>query len=166
MRPDAVEMVLTYAEMLTCTQQGMIRTLESIYKGRKRRAHMPDEDAFGADARGAASEYAVARYTRLPWHLAIRRFGEPDVGDNVHVRGTRHLSGHLVLRDDDTKLDEPYVLVVGPYPNLIIVGWAFGKEVQIDKYRREDAWWAPPLDLRSITTLSQYALPRFEGPDF
>jgi hypothetical protein len=164
-------MTLTYTELHAAVALGNLRTLESIFRGRQRRKHLDDRDAFGDDARGAASEYAVSKHTGLHWPLTVRRFGsDADVGQNVHVRGSRRLDAHLIVRTRDfvsgTKLvpNEPFVLVVGPYPKLILVGWALGHVVQQDKHfyepdrdKEEQSWWMEQEALSPMATLGDAA---------
>jgi hypothetical protein len=81
------------------------------------------------------AEFAIAKYTQLPWRQWSGDFNQADVGDNVEVRA-RNIpgsGGDLPLRPkDDEKLERPFVLVhVHENDGTIeAIGWLFGYEAR------------------------------------
>lgn len=161
---EAVEFRLGYAELLAISQVGCLRQIESILKGRKLRPWAPG--VFDGHIYGAAGEYVVSRYLGLPWSLEIGRFGEPDVGECVHVRTrTQRRDGgdaDLVVRASDPRVaDHPWVHVLCEMPDrpvMRLVGWASDETVRQERYWKDPdghgfAWWVPSRDLRPMHEL-------------
>jgi len=100
-------------------------------------------------------EIAAARFLGLYWPLAYRKPVVPDLA-GVEVFTPRNRKHNLLLHDGDTD-EVRWLLVVGPPPEMEIVGWAWTAEIrtpenwaahlprpcylfQQSKLRR-DFWW-------------------------
>jgi hypothetical protein len=85
-----------------------------------------------------------------------------DIGDNIEVKWTGWMGGHLVIHPKDRDTDVA-VLVVGQSPNLRVVGWLPVSQAKRPKYRhtKDDAWWVSQINLNPIENLqrSNYANP-------
>lgn len=94
---------------------------------------------------GACGECAVDQLIGRPWGSVNTFHGTPDVGP-CEVRATKYPSGRLILRPWEVEAkpelnERPFVLVTGSAPDLTIVGWLIGREIQ------QRGWWDDPKDL-------------------
>ena len=83
-----------------------------------------------------------------------------DVAENIEVKWTAWLDGHLVITPKDRDNDIA-VLVVGDCPKFRVIGWipiVVAKKPRF-KHSKMDAWWVSQINLQPIETLkrSNYA---------
>lgn len=112
-----------------------------------------DENRLEIDQWSSLSEKVTAQYLNLPWHKEILRnlYPKPsDVGNNIDVKWTGNLPGHLILHEEDLD-DRAFVLVRGKLPNMVICGWTMGfagkkEEYQNNKKARSASdYWIPVM---------------------
>jgi hypothetical protein len=147
-------MKLNRGEMFTAATAGVMRRLNAIKHGRQDAYGQSPLDRWGMDIESSAAELLVAKKLGLYWNYFSEDPSslEGDVG-KVQVRHTARADGCLLLHDRD-KSDVPFVLVVGHYPALRIVGWCLGSYGKDKRYWREDtgrpAYFVPQSDLRPM----------------
>jgi len=108
---------------------------------------------FEENIMGCKGEIAWAGIRGVPWHNPVNEFHNiPDDGVN-EIRTTR--TKYLINRNNDAK-DRRYVLATIDGHIVTFHGWAWGKDIQVDKYYgnphgHRPCWMMPIKDLRQIT---------------
>lgn len=131
------------------------------------------EESLTLHVRGCLGEFGICKEMDWPEPTSVGAFGKPDfeiANWRIHMR-TRGLSGHeLIVRDDDVSLgyatsDDIYIratvklLPKGIEPVLVFLdGWCAGDQCCQPPWRhsyggREEAWFVPSTQLRSLTDL-------------
>jgi hypothetical protein len=105
---------------------------------------------------GLIGEHVVGWIYGVPWeYRPFSRRHEPDIG-GVGVRTTTHLTGHLLLHDEDEDA-RPYVLVVRDRHRFGIAGWCFGMDGKLSRYwapwMKSPCFAVPQFDLAPADTL-------------
>lgn len=144
---------LTTMELWSGAIVGLARRLSSIQKGIDNKKHAEQSD-WSIDIDGACAEIAVAKYRGLYWTPTNGTFKLPDLGD-LQIRSTSHLSGHLIVRPNDTK-NERFILVRTAPPSFTICGWYWASDAKADRYWRQDSWWVPQSDLHDIAQIETH----------
>ncbi len=126
---------LTWYEIETAKNVGRLRRSESRGVSRNRHGLSGTEDRLlDLDIHAAGAEIAAARAMNLYFHGSVNAGKlEPDIGRNVQVRATSHLTGRLILRDSDPD-HFWYVLVVGEKFLYHVVGWIRGRDGKQPRY--------------------------------
>jgi hypothetical protein len=111
---------------------------------------------------GAAGELAVCKHFGIYFDPALDgdiigkadlRYGSQMI--DVKTRCSEDYTGNLWVsnKDADSETDI-YMLVIGDFPVMRIVGWAYKEEVETEEYLQDDgSWFVPRRDLRDIGEL-------------
>ena len=165
-----IDILLTRADEILCAQVGLQRVEYSKINGHSHSYITPNNGNYFKDiliaSESAAAEMAVAR------SLGIANFtptantfkSMADVGENIEVKWTSWIDGHLIVTPKDRDTDIA-VLVVGDCPKFKVIGWipmVIAKKPRF-KHSKMDAWWISQINLQPIETLkrSNYANVRF-----
>ena len=62
-------------------------------------------DVWDTDIEGAAAEIAYHKARGLHWPARISNLKGADCGDQVQIRRSKCLNGHLILREGDPEAD-------------------------------------------------------------
>ena len=145
---------LTWTECAVAAEIGARRRLVALKKNRSEPLGTPESDLWESDIQSSAAEFAAAIVLGKRWRMEIVNSLEekpPDVGDDIEVRWTKHVAGHLAIypRDHPTRL---YVLVIGEIPTFSVVGTISGERGRRDDFwgktpRGTPAWWIPQTSL-------------------
>lgn len=128
-------MKLDSAEAFHAGMAGFMR----YFRAASERLHQPlgDAVAWGSHIEGAIAEALVAKATQQYWPGATKSFQQyRDVGP-YEVRQTKYKNGCLLLHPTDPD-DAKFVLVVGNFPDMEIVGWIWGKTGKHPDYWTEE----------------------------
>ena len=104
---------------------------------------------------GVCGEMAVARVLDCYWSPSVNTFHkETDLPRSMEVRSTAHLTGRLIVRENDPT-DRIYVLVIGEPPTMTVVGWMLGADARKDQWienphGHRQAWFVPQDQLIPI----------------
>jgi hypothetical protein len=94
-----------------------------------------EKDRLGARCELAGKVY----FNPITWHWQTYRYGEPDLGDFIDIKG-RAESWHDMPVQADGKPNFAYCLVYpDPHPEYVIHGWAWGHECMIPDYFEDKA---------------------------
>ena len=105
---------LDFHEAFSAATAGVIRRLESRYRGRKDKMK-PGDPVWDADIEGVMAEVAVAKMLGVYFAPTIRSFKDADIGKLLQVRQTSYPNGRLILQPNDNP-DHVYILVVTTLP--------------------------------------------------
>ena len=124
-------------EVKWASSVGTLRQNEA-YKYKRTQVLGCGEHPYAQHIDGACCEAALAKLRGAEWVGVVDdlRILRGDVG-HLQVRGTKWLTGGLMLHDTDPD-DAPFVLVVMLQPfywRYRLVGWAYGRE------GKEARWW-------------------------
>lgn len=148
---------LTEEETALATEVGLNRHYTSRKRGVKDRLvhNISQEGRRWTDIWGARAELWFSIISGLPW--TGRYSLVADVGDNIEVKTTDCVDGHLLVRpkehhSDPTEYIRTHIYVFVPHVRrdgtFTYAGYMHGADVMQDKYWVEDdAWWVPPADL-------------------
>lgn len=148
-----MRVVLTPIEKSMAAHVGSMRRIASERDGRNANVHASISN-WCTDIEGAAYEMAFAKALSAYWGGTINSFKLVDVG-KFQVRGSEHLDGHLIFRQNDNIADT-YIFVTGAKGEYLICGMISGSEAKQPKYYRGadargvGAWWVPQSALRQI----------------
>lgn len=157
---------------------GEERERRASRRGWQRNDGKVGQDIFEDHRVGAAAEFAVALALGVTWRPSL----EPDKGEGdvlgLHVRGTKHDHGRLVIYKryaevgkQDGDPDGQFILVTGTRPCLAVRGW-----ISSD-LGRDRAWWGrlpggirpgylvPQTALRPLEIRPRREWPTYELPD-
>jgi hypothetical protein len=116
-------------------------------------------------AEAAGAETAVANYFGdYGFVPKVNTFNdEPDVGENIEVKWTKHANGHLILQNRGTgRPNDVAILVTGWSPVYILLGWMPVHMAKVPKYKHpyQDNYWVPRSNLFEMQYLkrSQYGI--------
>jgi hypothetical protein len=116
-------------------------------------------------AEAAGAETAVANYFGdYGFVPKVNTFNdEPDVGENIEVKWTKHANGHLILQNRGPgRPNDVAVLVTGWSPVYILLGWMPVHMAKVPKYKHpyQDNYWVPRSNLFEMQYLkrSQYGI--------
>jgi len=151
-------MRLTDEEMLHCGIEGLLRRIRSIRKGSSPTHGLkPGPEEWGIDIEGSMYEYAAAKELGVFWKGLEGPGKVEDIG-GYHVRGSRHLNGHLTLHKSDPD-GVKFLLVTGEKGHYIVRGWMTSTEGKNDdKYWKTSphgkpvrlAYFVPQSDLHPL----------------
>jgi hypothetical protein len=156
------EVRLELSEVMLAAHAGVLRRVSALKRQRGNAYGAGDMGVWDIDVEGACGEFAVAKYLGIFWNGTIGSIEDCDVG-HYEVRTSKVKSAHLCLRPTD-KPEARYVLAVGLAPTYRLCGWAYGREIMIDRYFDADGsrcknkaatpmYWFPQSDLRPMATL-------------
>ena len=159
-KPIAVEFT-NGQELYMVTQVGLMRKLVGRKRGLQHAHNYQGDDQWSMDIEAAASEAAVAKVLNLYWSPGGVR-ATADVGDSVQVRWSNRKNARLILHKEDNAT-QPFVLVTGRVPHLVVVGWILGSEGQQDRYWTDPgtgrpAYFVPQADLKDMDLLRMNVL--------
>jgi hypothetical protein len=116
-------------------------------------------------AEAAGAETAVANYFGdYGFVPKVNTFNdEPDVGENIEVKWTKHANGHLILQNRGPgRPNDVAILVTGWSPVYILLGWMPVHMAKVPKYKHpyQDNYWVPRSNLFEMQYLkrSQYGI--------
>ena len=116
-------------------------------------------------AEAAGAETAVANYFGdYGFVPKVNTFNdEPDVGENIEVKWTKHANGHLILQNRGPgRPNDVAILVTGWSPVYILLGWMPVHMAKVAKYKHpyQDIYWVPRSNLFEMQYLkrSQYGI--------
>ena len=116
-------------------------------------------------AEAAGAETAVANYFGdYGFVPKVNTFNdEPDVGENIEVKWTKHANGHLILQNRGPgRPNDVAILVTGWSPVYILLGWMPVHMAKVPKYKHpyQDNYWVPRSNLFEMQYLkrSQYGV--------
>jgi hypothetical protein len=106
---------------------------------------------------GVTYEWVVSKVTDLPWTGMGTSYQYDDDVFGLHVRGTRHSSGRLIIHPSEfIHPDGIWVLVRGDNP-YEVTGWIYERDCERPRYRssndRPTAYFVPTVRLRPISVL-------------
>lgn len=144
---DAVEVVLTWAEMLIAAHVGSMRNVQSMKLGRGRIASVTHQFggmdfAWSSNIEGAAGEMVVAKHLDRYWAGAIGDIHADDVGPYQVKTNTSRKWDDLIIRKWN-KPERVYISVLSFVPSFVITGWIWGADVMKDEYYREGTLGMP-----------------------
>lgn len=159
-----VDVHLRLSEVMLAAHAGVLRRVSALQRQREDAYGAGDMGVWDLDVEGACGEFAVAKYLGIFWNGTIDSIKDCDVG-RYEVRTSKVKSAHLCLRPTD-KPEAKYVLVVGLAPRYALCGWAYGKEIMVDRYFDAEGsrcknkaatpmFWCPQSDLRPMETLAE-----------
>lgn len=149
---------LSWQELYRAAQIGVMRHIQSMQNGADAMYGAENGPAWQYNIVGAIGEFAVAKHLNVFWDGAMMDNFTDDVC-GLQVR-TRSESWHeLIAHDRKDKGDDVFILAHVEYlPEVVIVGWAFGREIQRDKYYKDPAggrpaYFYPQDELRDMSTI-------------
>lgn len=159
----AIQITLSRDDLKLAAKVSRLRDSENRHVGR------PDgkvvANGLMANMEGAVGELAVSKALSLPWDGKFFKDNEwltwRNVGHDVsglEIRSTSHKLGRLIAHPKD-KGDSPFILVrLHEKPNILIAGWAFGRDIKKAEFWQDVGYGRPcfylPNDkLRPITEL-------------
>jgi hypothetical protein len=147
-----IDVVLNEIELMVASHVGCMRRVSSIKSGYDKYKHAPISN-WQTDIDGACAECAVAKALGIYWTPGVRTFKAPDVGV-YQVRSTEYFEGHLIIRPNDRKDHETFVLVIcSDVPVFHIIGSCLCGYAKQAHFWREDknGWWVPQCELLEFT---------------
>jgi hypothetical protein len=165
-----IEVILTWAEVLTAAHVGCMRNVQSLKLGRSDTDVRVNQDgdidfAWGSNIEGAAGEMATAKHLNLFWSGAVGNIRANDVGGYQVKTNTSRRWDDLILRRRNSP-DKIYISVLSFLPRFVLTGWISGTEAMKEEYYREGTpgmpgYFFPRKLLRDMNTL-----PRVVDQDF
>ena len=166
---QVAKVILDRSQEITAHQKGLDRVIAI-------NADPNDANQFGQKftnfhefiwqkAEAAGAETAVANYFGdYGFVPKVNTFNdEPDVGENIEVKWTKHANGHLILQNRGPgRPNDVAVLVTGWSPVYILLGWMPVHMAKVPKYKHpyQDNYWVPRSNLFEMQYLkrSQYGI--------
>jgi hypothetical protein len=166
---QVAKVILDRSQEITAHQKGLDRVIAI-------NADPNDANQFGQKftnfhefiwqkAEGAGAETAVANYFGdYGFEPKVNTFNdEPDVGENIEVKWTKHANGHLILQNRGPgRPNDVAILVTGWSPVYILLGWMPVHMAKVPKYKHpyQDNYWVPRSNLFEMQYLkrSQYGV--------
>lgn len=166
---QVAKVILDRSQEITAHQKGLDRVIAI-------NADPNDANQFGQKftnfhefiwqkAEGAGAETAVANYFGdYGFVPKVNTFNdEPDVGENIEVKWTKHANGHLILQNRGPgRPNDVAILVTGWSPVYILLGWMPVHMAKVPKYKHpyQDNYWVPRSNLFEMQYLkrSQYGV--------
>ena len=170
-KPDeAVEVRLTFTEIIIAATLGVMRRVSAMKNGRVQVNGGTDKGGkdWQSHIVGCLGEMAVAKALDRFWSATVGHIDRGDIGEDYEVR-TRDVDRKgpdLVLTPRD-KDDVPYILAHVNYPTegrapvFRLLGWYTTTEGRVDKYFQtkktpgKDLWYIPPGDLFPMSDLPE-----------
>lgn len=148
---------LSEVEMTIAGMVGSLRLIKSRGAGLRDPAAKVGTADWSTDFDAACAEMALAKYLGLYWNGGVGTFKAPDVGDIYQVRSTKWGNGHLIVKENDIKPDEWFILAITDcLPAVRLIGGIQCRNAKQDKYRREDYgnnFWVPQEDLLELSEI-------------
>jgi len=140
--PKPVNVTLDWPEMDYACWKGIQRHICHLKKGLEKRdktgtddyawnTGVPPGKLWNLNIEGAAAEYAVAKYTGVPWNGDVGHPKAPDVGPYQVRLSMVGDWGDLILHPPD-KDDEVFIHVTGYAPYFKLTGWCRAWEGKIE----------------------------------
>ena len=166
---QVAKVILDRSQEITAHQKGLDRVIAI-------NADPNDANQFGQKftnfhefiwqkAEGAGAETAVANYFGdYGFVPKVNTFNdEPDVGENIEGKWTKHANGHLILQNRGPgRPNDVARLVTGWSPVYILLGWMPVHMAKVPKYKHpyQDNYWVPRSNLFEMQYLkrSQYGI--------
>jgi hypothetical protein len=166
---QVAKVILDRSQEITAHQKGLDRVIAI-------NADPNDANQFGQKftnfhefiwqkAEAAGAETAVANYFGdYGFVPKVNTFNdEPDVGENIEVKWTKHANGHLILQNRGPgRPNDVAILVTGWSPVYILLGWMPVHMAKVPKYKHpyQDNYWVPRSNLFEMQYLkrSQYGI--------
>lgn len=166
---QVAKVILDRSQEITAHQKGLDRVIAI-------NADPNDANQFGQKftnfhefiwqkAEAAGAETAVANYFGdYGFVPKVNTFNdEPDVGENIEVKWTKHSNGHLILQNRGPgRPNDVAILVTGWSPVYILLGWMPVHMAKVPKYKHpyQDNYWVPRSNLFEMQYLkrSQYGV--------
>jgi hypothetical protein len=166
---QVAKVILDRSQEITAHQKGLDRVIAI-------NADPNDANQFGQKftnfhefiwqkAEAAGAETAVANYFGdYGFVPKVNTFNdEPDVGENIEVKWTKHTNGHLILQNRGPgRPNDVAILVTGWSPVYILLGWMPVHMAKVPKYKHpyQDNYWVPRSNLFEMQYLkrSQYGI--------
>ena len=166
---QVAKVILDRSQEITAHQKGLDRVIAI-------NADPNDANQFGQKftnfhefiwqkAEAAGAETAVANYFGdYGFVPKVNTFNdEPDVGENIEVKWTKHTNGHLILQNRGPgRPNVVAILVTGWSPVYILLGWMPVHMAKVPKYKHpyQDNYWVPRSNLFEMQYLkrSQYGI--------
>lgn len=166
-----VIVTLTPEEIERAEQDGAARSRYARDNNLTHRSTVDPEKALKRDMIGAVCEYAA--------HVGLKVIGievpyNPSVGVTTNVdmkiyevRGNTTTAGRLRINRGSEKPNTPWIHVIDQRPQFILAGWAWGREVTVEKYwgdhgYKVPCWGMPRSDLHPMREIPR---PRDKSPE-
>ena len=133
---DEWEADLTSIEMMVGSYVGSARHVQALFRKFERVAGSKDEDAWNYHIEGAQGEIAVAKRLGIYWAPAVNDHTAPDVGPyQVRTNLTRRVENMILRPKDENKKDKIFISVLSFAPRFKILGWIYGHQAMIEKWK-------------------------------
>ena len=137
-----IEIELTWSELITGAMVGVMRRVQSLkraYKGAQKRDLGAPQ--WQRDIEGALAELAVHRCLGIYWPCSLdwirkgKTVAAPDMLEDIHIKGTAHANGRLIVRPEEDPKEGRYILVIHKNDRVkTIVGWINGADAASPDY--------------------------------
>jgi hypothetical protein len=159
-RAQGIAAPLCGFEIEHARQVGGARQAWAMSQGLRDKFEADPFKRWGYHVHGAAAELVVARYLGLYWAGSVGDLDAADVGP-VQVRAQPEDDGKLIIRPRDRPhAEDPFVLVTGKMPDLMIRGWIVARAGVRRVGRHSDpgnrgapCWCVPQAFLRPMPEL-------------
>jgi len=142
---------LTADDVRACYMGGCERNLDAVIN-RRAGGGRATYGGWEDNIRGASGELAVCRALGLTWDPTIGRVNAPDAGP-YQVRTTHYDDGHLILRKEEVRTDQIFILVTGFVFEFTIRGGL------IARHGERAIWWRK-YDLKTGKYRPAYFVPQ------
>jgi len=157
-----IDIQLTLADEVLAARVGLERTEYSKINGHSHSFEISKPGNYFKTIEAASG--AVAGEIAVAKALGINDFKPTsntfkscaDIGENIEVKWTAWVGGHLIIHPKDRDTDIA-ILVVGDSPNLKVVGWLPIIQAKRPKYKssKDESWWVSQINLHPIENLQR-----------
>lgn len=165
---DAVEIILTWAEVLVAAQIGAMRNVQSLKAGRSGGNGVGRENTWTLNIEGACGEMALAKHLNKYWSGAIGDLKADDVGTLQVKTNTSRKYDDLILRKSD-RANRYYVSAlsfIDEVPRFLLTGWVYGADAMVPEHWRDGtpgrtAFFFPRKLLNPMATLPDKVIQQY-----
>jgi hypothetical protein len=149
---------LNKSEFFIAVQHGVMRQMQNLKNKLKDAYGAEMMDGWGVHIEGACAETVLAKTMGVFYNGNMGDLDATDVNlenSKIECRSTSHLTGRLILHEEDSD-DAFFFLLVGKAPEFEIKGWIKGVD------GKKKAYWSDPTKKgRHAFFVPQSALNRF-----